>query len=86
MGGHRGRQRRAAGRGPSWTCAAFRARGRDAGDLEAAVEVFRGDLLEGFYLRDSPAFDAWQVREADALQRELGAVLGRLVRSLARGG
>ncbi len=54
----------------------------DATALAEAVEVFRGELLEGFYVRDSPAFDAWYVREADALQRELGAALGRLVRAL----
>ena len=55
------------------------------GQLARAVEVFRGDLLEGFAVRDCPAFDAWYVAEADALQRELGAVLGRLVRALADG-
>jgi DNA-binding SARP family transcriptional activator len=48
-------------------------------DLEAAVELFRGELLEGFSVRDSPEFDAWYVDEADALQRELGSVLARLV-------
>ena len=58
----------------------------DADDLADAVEVFRGELLEGFYVRDSPGFDAWYVREADALQRELGAALGRLVRALTERG
>ncbi len=58
----------------------------DAGELEAAVEVFRGELLEGFYLKDSPGFDAWQVREADTLQRELGSALGKLVRALSEAG
>jgi DNA-binding SARP family transcriptional activator len=48
-------------------------------DLAAAVELSRGELLEGFALRDSPEFDAWQVYEADELRRELGSVLGRLV-------
>lgn len=49
------------------------------GELEAAAAVFRGDFLEGFGLRDSPAFEDWQRGEADALRRELAAVLGRLV-------
>ena len=31
----------------------------DAGELADAVELFRGELLEGFSLRDSPDFDAW---------------------------
>ena len=60
-----------------------------AGDVEAltqAVSVFRGELLEGFFLRDSPAFDAWHMREADGLGRELGNALGRLVRGLTERG
>jgi DNA-binding SARP family transcriptional activator len=48
-------------------------------ELAAAVELFRGELLEGFALRDSPEFDAWYVYEADGLRRELGSALGRLV-------
>jgi DNA-binding SARP family transcriptional activator len=60
----------------------------DAGaeELAAAVELFRGDLLEGFSLRDSPEFDAWYAYEADALQRELAAALGRLVGMLTHRG
>jgi len=52
-------------------------------ELAQAVELFRGDLLEGFSLRDSPEFDAWQVYEADTLRRELGSALGRLVAALS---
>jgi DNA-binding SARP family transcriptional activator len=47
-------------------------------ELAAAVELSRGELLEGFALRDSPEFDAWQVYEADELRRELGSALARL--------
>ncbi len=47
--------------------------------LEDAVAVFRGDFLEGFGLRDAPDFEDWQRGEAEALRRELAAVLGRLV-------
>jgi DNA-binding SARP family transcriptional activator/predicted ATPase len=60
----------------------FRALAREGAseaDLAEAVELFRGELLEGFALRDSPEFDAWHVYEADGLQRELGSALGRLV-------
>jgi DNA-binding SARP family transcriptional activator len=49
------------------------------GDLAAAAELSRGELLEGFVVRDSPEFDAWHVYEADELRRELGSVLARLV-------
>lgn len=50
-----------------------------AGALEEAVGVFRGEFLEGFGLRDSPAFEDWQRGAADALRRDLATVLGRLV-------
>ena len=54
--------------------------GRDAGRpaLEQAVALCGGDLLEGFALRDSPAFDDWQRLQADGLRRELAGALDRL--------
>ena len=57
---------------------AFRAAAAEgrAGD---AAAVFRGDFLEGFGLRDAPAFEDWQRAEADGLRRELALVLARLV-------
>jgi len=55
-------------------------------ELAQAVELFRGDLLEGFFLRDSPEFDAWCASEADALRRELGGALDRVVRVLLERG
>ena len=41
-------------------------------------------FLEGFALRDSPAFDDWQIGEAGALERELAAALRRLVDAARR--
>ena len=55
------------------------AEGAAAAELAEAVELFRGELLEGFALRDSPEFDAWQITEARALERELAYALRRLV-------
>ena len=55
--------------------ARFRELAADGASLEAlaeAVALFSAGFLEGFSLRDSPAFDDWQVGEADALERELG--------------
>lgn len=49
------------------------------GRAEQAVALFRGDFLEGFGLRDAPAFEDWQRGEADGLRRELSAALARLV-------
>lgn len=48
----------------------------ERGELEAAVELFRGELLEGFVVRDSPDFEQWVQVEAEGLRRQL---LGALV-------
>ena len=45
------------------------------GDRAAGVELYRGDFLEGFSLRDSAAFDEWQFFQAEALRQELAAAL-----------
>src|SRR5919201_470972 len=55
------------------------AEGATAEELTKAVELFRGELLEGFSLRDSPDFDDWQDAEARGLERELASALRRLV-------
>ncbi|HEX6254498.1 MAG TPA: AAA family ATPase [Euzebyales bacterium] len=47
--------------------------------LTAAAVLHRGPFLEGFGLRDSPEFDEWALRTADALQRELADLLALLV-------
>jgi len=54
--------------------------------LGEAVALFRGQLLEGFSLRDSPDFDHWYEEQVDTLWRELGAALARLVAELAAEG
>ena len=48
--------------------------------LVEAVELYRGDFLAGFTLRDSPNFDDWQSFETERLKRELAGVLEKLVR------
>jgi DNA-binding SARP family transcriptional activator/predicted ATPase len=53
-----------------------------ADELAEGVELFRGELLEGFSLRENVEFDAWLVYEADLLRRELAAALARLVSAL----
>jgi DNA-binding SARP family transcriptional activator len=39
--------------------------------LENAVELYRGEFLEGFSLADSPAFDEWVVFQQEQLHREV---------------
>lgn len=51
-----------------------------------AVSLYRGDLLEGFSLRDSPAFDDWQAAEAEALRAEYLVALATLATDAERRG
>jgi predicted ATPase/DNA-binding SARP family transcriptional activator len=46
--------------------------------LTEAVELYRGDFLEGFSLRDSPGFDDWQFFQTESLCEELAAGLEQL--------
>jgi len=47
--------------------------------LEAAVAIHRGDFMQGFALKDAPAFEDWQVAQNEAARRELGIALDRLI-------
>lgn len=40
----------------------------DAGSLEAALELYRGDLLDGFFIDDAPEFEQWLERERSRLR------------------
>ncbi len=46
--------------------------------LSRAADLYRGDFLAGFSLRDSPGFDDWQFYLAEGLRREAGEVLRKL--------
>ena len=47
--------------------------------LAEAVELYRGDFLKRFSLRDSSNFDDWQFFQTESLRQELAAALERLV-------
>ncbi len=47
--------------------------------LMAAVELYQSDFLAGFTLPDSPAFDEWQLLQTEALRRDLGWALDKLI-------
>ena len=51
--------------------------------LAAAVELYQTDFLAGFTLPDSPAFDEWQLLQTEALRRDLGWALDKLIRAYA---
>jgi ABC-type oligopeptide transport system substrate-binding subunit/DNA-binding SARP family transcriptional activator len=48
--------------------------------LGQAVELYRGDFLTGFGLRDSRGFDEWQFFQTESLRQELASALERLAR------
>jgi DNA-binding SARP family transcriptional activator len=47
--------------------------------LASAVELYQADFLAGFTLPDCPDFDEWQLLQTEALRRDLGWALERLV-------
>jgi DNA-binding SARP family transcriptional activator len=54
--------------------------------LIAAIELYAGDFLAGFSLRDSSNFDDWQFYQADSLRRNFTNALERLVQCYATSG
>lgn len=44
--------------------------------LERAIDLYRGDFLQGFSLRDSPGFEQWQREQAEALRLRFFSALG----------
>src|SRR5882672_1971672 len=53
----------------------------ERGDLEGAVEEYRGPFLDGFYLSDAPDFEQWLDAERARLQRSYTGALERLARN-----
>lgn len=51
----------------------------DAATLAEGLALYRDDFLAGFTLRDSLAFDEWQLFETERLRQRLGLGLDRLV-------
>jgi len=48
------------------------------GKLEKAVQIYRGDFLEGFNLKDCPEFDDWQFFQRESLRAQLAQALEML--------
>lgn len=51
--------------------------------VSQAIDLYRGDFMAGFSLRDCPDFDEWQYFQAEALRREFGAALETWAEQLA---
>jgi DNA-binding SARP family transcriptional activator/predicted ATPase len=50
-----------------------------AAELEQAAALYRGDFMTGFLIDESAGFEDWQLRQEDALRRDLAEALARLV-------
>ena len=51
---------------------------RDMKLLDEAVQLYKGDFLEGFYVRDAPAFEEWILPERERLRQKMQQALYRL--------
>jgi DNA-binding SARP family transcriptional activator len=60
--------------------------GADVAALTTAVDLHRGDLLAGFSVRGSAAFDDWLQLTTEGIRHERAAALDRLVAALAAAG
>lgn len=59
---------------------------REPADWTTAADLAAEDFLDGFSLRDSPAFEDWQLAAGDALRAQLSRTLARIVDHEARAG
>jgi DNA-binding SARP family transcriptional activator/predicted ATPase len=51
--------------------------------LKQAIDLYRGDFLEGFYLHDAPEFEQWMLIERTRLREQVLQALHRLADHLA---
>jgi DNA-binding SARP family transcriptional activator len=69
-----------------WCDAAAFAEAIDEGDRDRAVALYRGDLLEGFFLTDAPEFERWLEGERSRLRRTAAEAATRLAQDCAHAG
>src|SRR5260370_728541 len=62
-----------------WCDVAAFARAIDGGQTEQALDLYRGNLLEGFFISDAPEFERWLESE----RARLSGVAARTARTLA---
>jgi DNA-binding SARP family transcriptional activator len=58
----------------------------DPHHLTTAAQLYRGDLLAGFFVKDSPSFEEWLVTEQERLRESALEALWTLVESYRRRG
>lgn len=57
-----------------------------AGQFAAAVALYRGDFLDGFYLDGSPAFEQWMLLERERLRTQAIATYQQLISQASTAG
>jgi DNA-binding SARP family transcriptional activator len=57
-----------------------------AGDLAGALSLYRGELLESFYVAGAPAAEAWLDQERSRIREEAGRAALRLAQDSGRAG
>ncbi|HMN26538.1 MAG TPA: BTAD domain-containing putative transcriptional regulator, partial [Caldilineaceae bacterium] len=55
-------------------------------ERQAAVDLYQGEFLHGFFVRDAPLFDAWVVEQREALHALVVKALSVLVDEYAQAG
>ncbi len=55
-------------------------------NLKSAIDLYRGEFLEGFSVADSPAFEQWVLARREGLQRLALGALGTLVEAYQQEG
>lgn len=58
-------------------------RGQNIDELKQAIDLYRGDFLEGFYLQDAPEFEQWVLLERTRLRERVLQALHLLADHLA---
>ncbi|MEJ7759265.1 MAG: BTAD domain-containing putative transcriptional regulator [Gemmatimonadaceae bacterium] len=56
------------------------------GEVETAVDSYRGPFLDGFYLSDAPEFETWMDAERRRIERSYSEALERLAKSAEEAG
>ena len=69
-----------------WCDVAALERAREVGDHAAVLELYRGPLLEGFFLEEVPEFERWVERERRRLRLAASAAAGALAEAREREG
>ncbi len=72
--------------GAFWCDAVAFAQALKSGDSEAALELYRGDLLPGYFLDDAPGFERWVEEQRTRLRREARDAARRLAEVAADAG